>query len=330
MAPNLPQRPKLKRGFSLVPISDGVALLCSADRSLLFRGKVATALLPRLLPLLDGTHTVTDIAATCPDVATDQVEQILALCANRDLLERGIRSPQSPVDQEFSAFLDAVNIPDVGDRSLQQAQVLVVGDEGDQSPHLCHFYKEGLSHMGVANLTGVPADPGQPWADLVSGCDLVMFMPDRPALQAREAVHAACMAAGVKLSTAGFLTSTEVVVGPTVVPGDTACWKCYEHRVKGVQDHYVEFTAFQQFLRENPEVDPVSSRLPALGQTLAGMAAFETVRILTNLLPPLTYGAMITLNCMTMSLDVHDVLKLPRCPVCGPARTAPPRRVWSW
>jgi len=166
--------------------------------------------------------------------------------------------------------------------------------------------------------------------ELVVGQDLVMFMPDRPRLSLRREVHAACLAAGVKLTCAEFLSASMLALGPTVVPGHTACWTCYDRRQQGTQDLFPEQSAIREFLYNHPDVDPVGSKLPALAQTLAGLAAFETVRILTNVYPPATCGSVLTLNCVDFILEHHPVLKLPRCPDCSPVRDQPPQRVWSW
>ncbi len=330
LAHNLPLHPKLKRGFAVVPIADGIVLLRSADRSLVLRGEAATEVVPRLCPLLDGNRTVAEIAAAFEDVAAPVIEQAVGVFAERDLLEEVNEAALEP-DLELGAFFAVLNNNSIDAEAMRKGHVLIIGGQNEGKLTLGRLYREALSRTGVGSLTEAPAEADLPWGNLVgANCDLVMFLPDRPLLPAREAVHKACLEAGVKLSTAGFLNSTTLVVGPTVVPGETACWTCHELRVKGVQNHYPEFEAFQQFLQSHPEVDPVGSRLPALAQALAGLAAFETIRILTNVMPPVTYGAMVTLNCMDMAVEMHDVLKLPRCPVCGPVRHDPQRRIWAW
>lgn len=106
-------------------------------------------------------------------------------------------------------------------------------------------------------------------------------------------------------------------VGPTVIPKQTACWKCYDLRVKANIDHYEEYLAFDEYLRKS-ESNPVrfGYLLPSL-DLIAGLTALEVIKDLSGLTPPLTYGAQISVNLLTTEFDLHPVLKLPRCPVCG-------------
>ena len=50
-----------------------------------------------------------------------------------------------------------------------------------------------------------------------------------------------------------------------------------------------------------------------------GLTVLEIVKDLSGLIPPLTYGAQLSVNLLTSVFDLHPVLKLPRCPVCGRA-----------
>lgn len=324
------KRPKLKQSFCLVPIEDGTALVCSSERMLRFRGEAATLILPRLCPLLNGNHTLGEIYNILSDVDTEEVNTILNILEEKNLFEIRDQSLKNSANQELSDFYAAINGSFLDSNRITSSKVLVVGDWDRNKNSLGHYYRQALFDMGISQVREVSVNTEFSWNDLVLENNLVMFMPSRPALSARKEIHDACLNAKVKLCSAEFLNTSKLILGPTVVPGETACWDCYEHRVKGVQNYFRENTAFQNFLKVNPDFDPISSRLPALNQLLAGLAAFETVRILTEVLPPLTYGNLITLDCNTMSLEQHNVLKLPRCPTCSPVNKNPSRRIWSW
>ena len=323
------KRPKLKKGLCLVPIEDGTALLCSSERMLQFRGEAATLIIPRLCPLLNGNHTLGEIYDTLSDVDTQEIKTILNILEEKNLFEIRDHSLKNSAHQEISDFYASINGSFWDSNSITSSKVLVVGD-WDRKTSLCHYYRQALFDMGISQVRAVSVNPEFSWNDLVRENNLVMFIPSLPALSARKEIHEACLNAKVKLCSAEFLNASKLILGPTVVPGETACWDCYEHRIMGVQNYFRENTAFQNFLKLNPDFDPVSSRLPALSQLLAGLAAFETVRILTEVLPPLTYGNLITLDCNTLSLEQHNVLKLPRCPTCSPVKKNPSRRIWSW
>ena len=106
-------------------------------------------------------------------------------------------------------------------------------------------------------------------------------------------------------------------IGPTVIPTQTACWKGYDLRVKANMDHYEEYLAYEDHLRkEDTNQVKFGYLLPSL-DFLAGLTALEVIKDLSGLTPPLTYGAQISIDLLNTEFELHPVLKLPRCPVCG-------------
>ena len=76
------------------------------------------------------------------------------------------------------------------------------------------------------------------------------------------------------------------------------------------------------------EAPPVKS--PALSFSCGvHLLALEVVKILTRTAFPVTRGKLWRLGLFDGSVSVHPVLKLPRCPACGVHRTTPPRRIWE-
>ncbi|MFZ5822892.1 MAG: TOMM precursor leader peptide-binding protein [Bacillota bacterium] len=331
MSSALQNRPRLKHGFALIPLDESTAMLKSAERAIRLSGAAATILMPRVIPLLDGEHTVGEIAAA---VGVDEttINRVITLLGENQLLER-----EAPVAAgaapELAAFLNAVTSawvqPDQ-EGAVATKKVLVIAGWGEDETSLGYAFRQNLTRLGVGQVQSVTAELDRPWDDLVAGSDLVMFMPAKPLLPVRAAVHKACLAAKVKLCSAEFLSSTSLALGPTVIPGETACWTCLDRRQKGAQEFYTELLATQRFLEQHPEVDPVGARLPALTQMLAGLAAFEALRVLTNVYPPVTVGSMVIFNAIDYTMEQHPILKLPRCPDCSPVREQPMRRVWSW
>jgi len=59
------------------------------------------------------------------------------------------------------------------------------------------------------------------------------------------------------------------------------------------------------------------------------LLALEIVKILTRTAFPVTRGKLWRLGLFEGSVSVHPVLKLPRCPACGTHRVTPPRRIWE-
>jgi hypothetical protein len=90
----VPERPLLKPWYRLA-VDDGKVVLDHAQSALVFEGAAAARLLPALLPLLDGEHSLSDIVATLGQPAEAAIEQALALLAAHRLLTGPLPVPSS-------------------------------------------------------------------------------------------------------------------------------------------------------------------------------------------------------------------------------------------
>jgi molybdopterin-synthase adenylyltransferase len=107
-------------------------------------------------------------------------------------------------------------------------------------------------------------------------------------------------------------------LGPLIIPGDTACYTCYERRRMAAQQ-----ISEQQAI--SVETDAGSFR-PVFGTDLL---ALEVLKFLSHAAEPITRSRVWRLNLMTGLTEVHPVLKLPRCPACGVHKARPPRKLWE-
>ena len=115
-----------------------------------------------------------------------------------------------------------------------------------------------------------------------------------------------------------------IEIGPLVLPGETACFACYEGRLRVVSPW------------EDDRADPESQSSPytvdtprlnlALGIDMLGL---EILKFLTCAGEPVSAGRLWRLNVFSGLLELHPVLKLPRCPACGMHRRRPARRLWE-
>ncbi|MBT2445598.1 nitroreductase family protein [Streptomyces sp. ISL-43] len=173
----VPRRPALCRGLVTVPLPDGILVEGAAGRQVL-RGAATRELIPKLLPLFDGTREVSAVAAAA-DVRVEHVEQARALLYTCGLLEEG--APQDPdatadgagsfdgdgpVARYLSRNLDStrVNISAFeAARRLTRARVAVAGD----GP-ICALVRDELAAVGVAaDVWASPEPSGDAQLDLV-------------------------------------------------------------------------------------------------------------------------------------------------------------------
>src|SRR5262249_10865789 len=109
-APSVPMLPLLKPWYRLAECGDGLVLSYGLS-AVVLEGRAVQQLLPAVLPLLDGTRTIDEIAAAVGEPVRPAVEGCLALRAQRGLLtagpplRRGLPGPFA----ETASFFGAVD-----------------------------------------------------------------------------------------------------------------------------------------------------------------------------------------------------------------------------
>lgn len=104
--------------------------------------------------------------------------------------------------------------------------------------------------------------------------------------------------------TASHSSATEVVLGPTVYPGETACYVCYQMRsVACSDDPAAELAALR---RREPTQECPTGVAGLLGQMLALEAVNRSAK-----------GAIVVVDAVTLCSQRHAVLRVPACPICS-------------
>lgn len=106
-------------------------------------------------------------------------------------------------------------------------------------------------------------------------------------------------------------------IGPVVIPGETACFECHHHRLRSHVRFVDEFDRRAEGRRLRPveKAEPwLEARIAAalLAMVVSGFAADNLLVGRAN--------EVIELDLLSIACERHPLLKLPRCPVCGPAR----------
>jgi len=107
-------------------------------------------------------------------------------------------------------------------------------------------------------------------------------------------------------------------VGPIVFPGQTACFDCLRARWNAHADPDQVRGALDALAVEDRDVIGFH---PAMAAVLGHVAAFELTRLWGRGLPNRRIGVQIEINLLGPRLTTRRVLKVPRCPTCGPLNT---------
>lgn len=159
------------------------------------------------------------------------------------------------------------------------------------------------------------------WVDGLAGARAVVALVEGPILfwPWLDTVNEILWSQKVPWLSAAPLDGKELHVGPLVVPGATACYKCYELRYKsnlGLLEAYLPFERFVQQAGETRDF----GFLPPLADLIAGIAVEEIDAVVAGR-PSLLEGRLVTIDPALFRIERHPVLRLPRCPVCTPANT---------
>jgi bacteriocin biosynthesis cyclodehydratase domain-containing protein len=160
-----------------------------------------------------------------------------------------------------------------------------------------------------------PADSDDTIEPLVAGATFVVNCLDEGESARAYKLNRVCLKLRIPFTTVQA-AGAEVILGPTVDPGKTACLLCYKMRVVACSDNPEAEFAFQSYLDRRRQDDSGRRANLAAGVAIAAqLAALEAVKAVTGL-PPSARGRLQVLNLLTLATQTHLVLRKPWCPAC--------------
>lgn len=219
---------KLVAGLAVVE-ADGALVITGTPRRQIFRGKAAVDVLPRLLPLLDGTRDESGIRRDS-GMSHQQLSKVLSLLDQCGLLDWSVPDHDAPslapaVTSYYARAKDSVGYRGTAELTghLATCRVDVVGD-----PAMGLRLTRDLGSSGVGQARYLAEAPDGHRAVFASGrTDLVVSMSRLGTSDStRDAVREAG-AAGVPVLPV-LLGDTHLEIGPYLLPGFSTCVSCLE------------------------------------------------------------------------------------------------------
>ena len=116
---------------------------------------------------------------------------------------------------------------------------------------------------------------------------------------------------------------SQIVSGPLVIPGESACFECYRSRLRSNARHLAEFDALASYqLRRR---DHLPSDL-ARGSVKAFLAR-QLLVIAAGAYDLFETNTIYSFDALQLQLNKHPILRIPRCGSCGAYRSEPMRAV---
>ncbi len=206
-----------------------------------------------------------------------------------------IPTRQQLISRQVSFFTRTTRDGSATQAVLSEARVALVG-EGAVAEHAA----TGLADSGIA-VTSICEAQFHAGATHGARCVLAAFDTPQPALLDR--VNQASLDEGWPWIPA-VIESGAAVIGPAVMPRQTACYRCYELRREANSPH------------QHGSADDGAAPGP-LAACAGAFLALEAVRLVSRLAAPQSMGRAIVLDFFAPAIASHRVLRLPNCPACG-------------
>lgn len=371
--------PKLKLidHFQIWHSADAVQIRAQ-QKTLLLHGEFVRQLLPKVLALLDGSLTSTDIAN---QLATQQqaaeLFAIFAMLQQKELLEQVEPCPVTlqhlPVAKRQALSRFFANQTQSAWRTLaqlQQSRVLLCGQpelllplalglqslmlgqmgllasavtqtdlahsryltEADVGTHPAQVVRRHLSpaqQMDILAIEQLP-DSVLGWRQLVQDYDLVITAYSKPIIfnTMCNELNQAVLLEAVRWLPLAVIEQKELQLGPAVIPGQSACYKCFEYRFRANLAHLEYYDAFAESVNRLEQL-PEFGVLPPFAELLANYAVLEAMKLLSDDFNPISVGTLLTIHLTTLASQSHPVLRIPRCPHCSEFTERCPERIWG-
>ena len=104
------KKPMLKENYQSVMMSIDSMQLRNQENIMLLKGKTVTQLLPDLLPLLDGKHTINEIIKELEPCSKEIIEKTIQLLSEHFVIEDGDATENSTISKEnLEKYSDMIN-----------------------------------------------------------------------------------------------------------------------------------------------------------------------------------------------------------------------------
>lgn len=267
----------------------------------------------RLVRALDGSTAVRDVVAEFDGETREQVVSILAALAEKGVVTAGATGDGSVADDaaRYGAVRASLSDDDVD--AARRKDVAVVG-----GGTVADLVTENLAEMGVDPVTVAP-DERAVLGEAVEAADLLICAVDRPRPDLLSDLNRRAHDAETAWLV-GQIHGLDGFVGPTVFPGETACYECFRERMLA----NVEF-GNDAYRSDYAEKATAMGLLP-LAQILAGYLTLDAFHLLVDDVG-FTAGSVLHFDFFDFSVESNEVLKLPRCDACGRDPGSPQRFV---
>lgn len=154
-------------------------------------------------------------------------------------------------------------------------------------------------------------------AALATGAHLVAACFDKGFSATNHWINRASLAQGIPALYAELRGHT-ALIGPGVLPGQSACYMCYRMRSIACEEEFNAAMSYEEFLdRQKRPALHERGVLPMLPPYVGSLLALEILKQSLAVSLPVLANTVLEFNALTLQTTTHPVLQKPDCPVCG-------------
>jgi bacteriocin biosynthesis cyclodehydratase domain-containing protein len=324
---SIARKPRIKRYFSLVAHSaDVVELRHGAWNAVAhtLADETKSGRLLRLLRRIDGSLDPADIASL-ENVSVDEVEALLDHLGEMGVLELGVGSALDFFAEYAAGHLAGrpagpIPLPDLP---------IVVCDDGPLAARITDLLGATEAPEGAAvvnrDLIGCAR------ASYEDGISFQEAVAPFARWRGRFVIHASASVNPLELRglnrvclhhrvpcIAAAMDGPFLLIGPTVLPGRTACLECLETRVLMNLRQAADYQAYKLALLEGRATGTSTPLDGVLASLLASLVSIEALNFALAG-TSFTVGKVLCVHLPTMEFVYNEVLRVPGCSACGAA-----------
>lgn len=177
-----------------------------------------------------------------------------------------------------------------------------------------HFHREGA--QVTFKSYSAPLQDETAIGEAIAGSDFVINCIDEGNISLVYKLNRVCWSKKIPWVTA-TASGLEVLLGPTIYPGETACYLCYRMRMVACANDPETSFDFESFLDRRKSDDSSQRANLVFGTAMAGqLAGLEALKAITEPVMLATRGSVRVFDLRDLSSTLHVVLRKPWCPAC--------------
>ena len=319
----LPRLPRIPAWLELHDLGNDRLQLVAGELTYTLPHPLFVSVFKALLPLLDGKHSIDTLLAK----GSQQAEHTTVLFVLKSLYARGILyegdvplsgagNERADVENYHDFFGAYAPYPAISAKQVREATICTLATSAlspmlDYSLRVAGF--DNISHF--SSIDEAEREFGQRFAKGKTAPRLLVAAFESHDRRNFGHINTVCLESGIRwMHVEG--KSSQIIVGPTIVPGQTACYACFRGRLGAHLPYRLDVTGEDDFAGLYQGNRGFSAPGPLWSLAFAHVA-MECTRLFTGFVPPTSIGRFHEIEATTPTPRSHPVLKLPRCEVCG-------------